>query len=267
MRMALAALCLLSASPQEAPVSRLIDQLGDEDPDLRDRATAELLRRGEAARPALEKALSSPDVEVAGRAAWLLVRIAPCRVSLDKKAFATSEAVPARLRILNTDGRERLYYGRGFDVRVDLLEVHEAPPQEGRRYCGRGWGRSSTGCALSGSDFEACGPGEDFEVPFPDLREVRGIGFVREILERYPEISLSNPSLAGRYRVTATYRFDRENYKRICPKSCKGHDDPRAPWNLCFDRDLEARAEFVLRRGAERCACGRSAGRSHPCSP
>lgn len=52
-----------------------IDRLDDDDPDVRDRASAELHQRGSSAQADLERALFHPSVEVRGRAADLLEQI------------------------------------------------------------------------------------------------------------------------------------------------------------------------------------------------
>jgi hypothetical protein len=68
----LAAVALLWFSltaPQDDPLLR---QLGDDDPEKRDAAYTELIKRGDAARPILEKALASKNPDVSGRAAKAL---------------------------------------------------------------------------------------------------------------------------------------------------------------------------------------------------
>src|SRR5437868_4427120 len=63
---------LLAAAPPAGPsgteVGRLIEQLGDDDFDTRERATERLKLAGEPALDALHKALSSDDLEVRRRA-------------------------------------------------------------------------------------------------------------------------------------------------------------------------------------------------------
>src|SRR3954471_9442190 len=60
------------AGPSGAEVARLIGQLGDDDFDTREQATARLKRIGEPAFDALHKALSSDDLEVRHRAAKIV---------------------------------------------------------------------------------------------------------------------------------------------------------------------------------------------------
>ncbi len=67
-----ALLAVLAAGPP--PASDPVRDLASPDYRTRERATAELWARGEAARPALEAALASPDPEVAGRAGRILDR-------------------------------------------------------------------------------------------------------------------------------------------------------------------------------------------------
>jgi hypothetical protein len=60
---------------QEEPVERLLDRLGSERVEERDRAEAQLLERRAEVRAALERAASSADVEVAARARRVLGRV------------------------------------------------------------------------------------------------------------------------------------------------------------------------------------------------
>lgn len=67
-------LCLL-ALQAEPPVSTLIERLGDDAIDVREKATADLLSLGEAQRPAIEKALKESTVpEVAARLRAILAK-------------------------------------------------------------------------------------------------------------------------------------------------------------------------------------------------
>lgn len=76
--------------PPEEPIAELIERLGSDVPEVREKATEQLLRRPEAA-PELRKALKSADAEVARRASQILDAFAERESSraLDKlKAFA-----------------------------------------------------------------------------------------------------------------------------------------------------------------------------------
>ena len=67
-------LCLLALQADDS-LSTLVQQLGDDVVEVREKATAELLRRGEAQRPALEKALKEATApEVAARLRAVLAR-------------------------------------------------------------------------------------------------------------------------------------------------------------------------------------------------
>src|SRR3954453_19931172 len=63
------------ACPSGAEVERLIEQLGDDDFDTREAATARLKLAGEPALDALHKALTSDDLEVRRRARRIVVAV------------------------------------------------------------------------------------------------------------------------------------------------------------------------------------------------
>ena len=63
------------AGPSRAEVARLIEQLGDDDFDTREAATARLTLAGEPALDALHKALSSDDLEVRYRARRIIAAV------------------------------------------------------------------------------------------------------------------------------------------------------------------------------------------------
>ena len=69
------ALLLLLLAPQEPSLDDLIRRLGDESPDVRDRADRAIFERGESAIEPLTKALVQPDPEVRGRIQGLLFRL------------------------------------------------------------------------------------------------------------------------------------------------------------------------------------------------
>jgi hypothetical protein len=62
-------------TPSSAEVAWLIVRLGDDDFEVRDAATARLMRAGESALPALHEALASDDAEVRSRARRLIAAI------------------------------------------------------------------------------------------------------------------------------------------------------------------------------------------------
>src|SRR5215211_1904936 len=63
------------AGPSGAEVARLIEQLGDDDFDTREMATARLKLAGEPALDALHKALKSDDLEVRRRARRIVTSV------------------------------------------------------------------------------------------------------------------------------------------------------------------------------------------------
>ena len=242
--------CLAAADEPRSEIAALISQLGDDDVDLRARAEARLTGLGKEALPFLREACRSADPEISARARHLLAKIEPLRILLgdgSRSSFRKDDPIPATLLLENTTGGDAAFLVRGFRVTVEVLELHEEPPQEGWRSILSGHGRYSTHCALEGSDFVGLAPGGTHRMAFPDLREKKGLEFDRGILERFPKISLLTPTLAGRYRVTARYGYDRAAYLRLCSKPCAAHDDPRAPWNRCFAGPLTASAEFTVR--------------------
>ncbi len=242
--------CLAAADEPRSEIDALLSRLGDDDVEVRARAEARLTGLGKEALPFLRAACGSADPEIAARARQLLAKIEPLRIlpgDGSRSSFRKGEPIPAALLLENSTGGDAAFLSRGFRVRVEVLELHEKPPQEGRRDSLSGYGRFSTHCALEESDFVSLVQGGSQRIALPELREKKGLGFAREILERYPEISMLTPTLAGRYRVSVRYEYDRAAYLRLCPKSCPSHDDPRAPWNRCFAGPLAASAEFTVR--------------------
>jgi hypothetical protein len=79
----LALLLVSAAPPGKGDVGRLVRQLGSDDFEEREAASTALQRRGEAALPALRKALASDDLEVRKRARRLLRRFFFNGVDLD----------------------------------------------------------------------------------------------------------------------------------------------------------------------------------------
>lgn len=243
--------CLAAADEPRTEIGTLISRLGDDDVDVRVRAEARLTEIGKRALPFLRAACRSADPEVAARARQLLGKIEPLRILLgdgSRNLFRKDEPIPVTLLVENSTGGEAAFFPRGFRVTVEVLELHEEPPQEGRHSILSGYGRYSSHCALSESDFACLAQGGTHRIGIPELREKKGLEFARGILERYPGISMITPTLAGRYRVTSRYAYDRAAYLRLCSKRCATHDDPSAPWNRCFPGPLHASAEFTLRR-------------------
>jgi hypothetical protein len=235
----------------EEKIRQLIEQLADDNVGQREEATAALKRAGEKARKGLEEASRSSNQERAGRADRLLWALDQIRVVIqikDLEGAGGSDPIPAVVRVRNLFEEPRLYYEQGFDVTVWLMELHEEPPQEGRRgHGGTFFGRSSNGCALSASDFLKLAPGSEHTIRIDDLRKHWGFQIAEKILEKYPEISLEAPTRAGKYKVVATYTYDGAKYIAECKKGCPGHPDPAAPWNRCFGKPLRAEAEFILK--------------------
>jgi hypothetical protein len=81
-------LALFLSPRHDDPIRGLVSNLGDDNPAVREAASAELRRIGTAALPALEAAAADPDVEVRVRALDLLHRIQPWRQSRQGAAEA-----------------------------------------------------------------------------------------------------------------------------------------------------------------------------------
>jgi hypothetical protein len=243
-----ATLGVQDADPEK--IETLVKKLADDRIEVREKAEAALRARGEAAVPALEAAAQSDSPEIAARARRILATLRPFRIILKdgrSTLMAKDQPIPITISLENTSTENLIVRNRHFDVDVRLLELFEAPPEEGRRRGGTFGGRSSTGCHLSPSDFVTLAPSESMSTAVSDLREHHGLEIDEEILKKHPKISVINPVLAGRYRVTARYRYDRDAYVKLCPKDCPGHRDPTAVWNRCPERSLETRIEFSLR--------------------
>ena len=93
-------LALLLSPRHDDPVRELIGNLGDNDPGVREAASAELRKIGTAALPALEAAAADPDDEVRVRALELLHRIQPWRQARQ----GASEALGWLARHQSADG-------------------------------------------------------------------------------------------------------------------------------------------------------------------
>jgi len=237
-----------NADPEK--VETLVRRLADDRIEVREKAAAELRARGEAAAPALEAAARSDTPEIAARARRILATLRPFRIILKDgrvTPMAKDQPVPLTLSLENTGSEDLILRNQPFAVDVRLLELYEAPPEEGRRTAGTLGGRSSTGCALMAADFVTLAPGQSLSFAIADLREHYGLEVEEEILKKHPKFSAIQPVLAGRYRDTARYRFDRASYLKLCPKDCVGHRDPAAVWNRCPERSLETRIELSLR--------------------
>jgi hypothetical protein len=246
----LALILLLAAQDRPPDIPALIVQLGDDDIEVRSRAESALISRGSTALPALQAATRSTDLDVADRARRIRATIAPLRIVLgggSVPSFGKKETVEVVLQIENPSGEERCYFATGFSLSVEVMELHEKPPQEGRRIVARGTGTYSTGCFLSSLDFLTVAPSGSHRRGMGALHEERGLEYSPAVLEKYPDISLTSPVLAGRYRMTARYAYVRDSYLALCPRSCAGHDDSRALWNRASTVRLEASAEFTLR--------------------
>ncbi len=231
-------------------IRQLIEQLADDDVGRREDATAALQRAGERARKDLEEASRSSNQERAGRSDRLLSVLNRMRVFLmvqDVEHLSKEKPIPAEVLVRQVPGDAGTYFERGFNVTVWLLELHEEPPQEGRRIHGSFSGRSSTGCALSESDFLKLAPGSRHTIRIDDLRNHWGFQVSEKVVEKYPKISLEAPTVAGRYKVIATYDYDHAKYIGECKKGCPVHSKSESAWNQCFDKPLRAEAEFVIK--------------------
>jgi hypothetical protein len=228
----------------------LVAQLADDDIEVRTRTESALIALGKRALPALERACRSVDPEIAARARQIRATISPLRLLLGYgpgASFGRNETVPAVLHLENLSAPEQVYFASGFCLTIEVLQLHEKPPQEARTVIRHGRGVYSTACFLSSLDFLTLGRGESHWKGMGELHEERGLEFSPAVLGEYPKISLTSPTLAGRYRATVRYAYDRAAYVAQCPRSCPGHGAPRALWNRAAPGPLEDSVEFTIR--------------------
>lgn len=226
-------------------VPALIDQLGDDDIEVRERATQELIRAGDLALSDLERACDDPDPEVSARARRILAAIGPMQIVVGIGASGSKEnLVPVTWVLKNLLSEEEVYYVPGFRRRIVLLELFEEPDRSRRA----GWGAKYMlrKCLLDESDFLTVWIGEQHESRIDDLRGC-AMDIDPPLLAGFPELDMVAVGLAGRYRLEYSYRFDRAAYKGRCAKNCPSHDDAAMPWNRAVTRPLDASAEFTLR--------------------
>ena len=150
MRLALL-LCLVIV--QDDP-SKLVEQLGADDPEARDAAAVKLLAKGEEARAALDKASSSGDAEVKARAKALLADLDRRRIATRVKIeIVLPERAPTRhevnggtftftVRVTNTNDID-VVVPLKFDLKILDKDGKEVPPEY---YTG--WGCGGRGCVL-----------------------------------------------------------------------------------------------------------------------
>ncbi len=97
-------------APQDDPLLR---QLGDDDPEKREAAYTELVKRGDAARPILEKALTSKNPDVSGRAA--------------KGLRAIDYAKDLKARDAWKEKAKELLGRTGLEINAALIKLRGAP--------------------------------------------------------------------------------------------------------------------------------------------
>src|SRR5262245_31480202 len=122
-RSAVFAMLALLGGPSE--IERLVADLGDDRVEIRDRAVAELLRKGREARPALEAAQLSPDLEIRERARLLLKRTAPLQIvfDFDPESADANKPLGLSVRLINDSDEEAVFFCNGVSSRIELLEL------------------------------------------------------------------------------------------------------------------------------------------------
>jgi len=249
----LAALSLVTGASE---IDRLVADLADDDVEIRNWAMSELVRKGGKARPALEAARLSADVEMRERARLLLKRISPLQIlfDFDPERADANQCLNLSIRLINESDEEVVFFCAGVSSRVELLELFDEPRDAMIVFDGRSARRA--GCPLSEEDFVRVAAGGGFHRPIPPIHR-REVEVSAEVRKAYPGISFWKAETAGRYRVVASYGFDRAAYKSRCTRECPDHDDPRKLWNRCSTQPLENDRSFTLAVGIERCACER----------
>jgi hypothetical protein len=237
-------------------IDRMVADLGNDDVEIRNRAVSELLRKGREARPALEAARSSPDLEVRERARFILSRTSPLQILLafDPVRADANEPLNMSVRMINESDQEAVFFPAGLSSRIVLLQLFGEPREGTVVFGGRSIRRA--GCQLSEDDFIRVAAGSGF---CRELLPIRGreIDVSTEFRNQFPDICFWAADTAGLYRVVASYRYDRVAYKSRCNLACPDHDDPRKLWNRCFSQPLENDRSFTIAIGVERCGCDR----------
>lgn len=229
------------------PLDSLIRDLGSDDVEVRERASAELRRRGPESRSALERARRSADAEIAARAREILESRVSLELDLDFEPVLTSldEPLNASAKLINGTGDEIVGYPAGISARIVLLELFEEPAELRCRFSRRSGCGGRTGCTLSEDHFKRIAPGADLPRGLGDLR-FRSIESSEELRAAHPAPLPGTLVAPGRYRVIATYTFDPGRYVRRCDLGCAAHFDPAKLWNRCVAGTLQAEAEFVI---------------------
>jgi hypothetical protein len=228
MRTALCALLLLLAARQD-DLDALLTRLGDDDPETREAAAAELLKRGEPARAALEKAAASDHAELKARAKEILR-------ALDKRREA--ERVKVEI-VLPPDAPTRWDVNAGtfkFTIRYTNGNDHEVvvPVTGTLRLLDKeggdvpkafmwGGGTSFRGCLLpvyAGETFRTVAPKQSVDVAVGLDRVPQSLGAAGYRLEA-----------PGEYTVVVTPGYSRDGFLKRCSRGCESHADEKQPWN------------------------------------
>lgn len=227
--------------------AQLIQDLGSDDIQVRDRAFTKLLRKGREARPFLEKACGSSDPEVRDRARFILRSTYPLQIEFefDPQRADANRSLTMSIGLKNELDQEAVFFAGGLSSRIALLELFEEPQKAGPVYGGRA--PRKAGCPLSEEEFVRVPSGGTFTQP-------HGVGgreieVEAKLRKDYPKISFWAISTAGRYRAVASYRYDPVTYKSRCNLGCPDHDDPRKLWNLCSGQALETARDFTVAAG------------------
>lgn len=238
MRAALPLGFLLLLGFRDDSLDALVRNLGSEEVEVRDDASARLRPLGLRAHEVLQRAEKAGDPEVRARARSILDSMVSLEIDLDfdRKRGSRTAPLPASLRLVNGSDREILAYRGGFSFRVQVLELFEQPDGLRARF-GTRFGCGGKGCPLLESDFIPCPAGRAVPHALGDLQ-----GKPSGVSKEGGPIT----SVPGRYRITASYEFQPEVYRSYCRRACGRHEDPEKPWNRCAPRRLEAEAEFVI---------------------
>ena len=126
-------LCLQDADTGVVPSRELIVQLGSGDPEVREKATVALQKRGAVALIELEAAEKSSDLEISTRVRWIIkkipskIRYATHLALLDEDASGQQVVLGTYAALLDLHEEALSHFDRAGEIDPDLRESLEEP--------------------------------------------------------------------------------------------------------------------------------------------